>query len=159
MRKIIMCMILIVLGVGFSIWGYGVMRKARASLEWPVKQGTVLKSEVRSTSTSGQSGYQHSANIQYKYTVNNKTYSSDKVIAGSYSSNSARSAEKLTRQYKKGSNVKVYYDPERPDNAVLVPGGTILIYVPLGFGIIATASGIAALLLRKKALPESGYKS
>ncbi len=150
-----MCMILAVLGVGFSIWGYGVMGKARASLNWPVIQGTVVKSEVKTTSTSGESGYQYFANIRYRYKDKKKDYTSDKIIVGSYSSNSSKRAEKLTRQYKKGSNVNVYYNPERPDNAVLIPGGTILIYVPFGFGIIATISGILALLFRKKASPES----
>ena len=150
MRNTIMCIVLIILGIGFAIRGYGVMKTARASLYWPMARGTVMTSEVKITSNSGQAGYQHSADIRYTYTVNGKVYNSGKIVVGSYSSNSARRAEKLTRRYRKGSNVKVYYNPVMPGEAVLKPGGTILIYGPFAFGIIATAAGIFALFYSMK---------
>ncbi len=41
MRNTIMCVVLTILGIGMSWWGYGIMSAARASLEWPIAQGIV----------------------------------------------------------------------------------------------------------------------
>ena len=150
MRNTIMCVVLTILGIGMSWWGYGIMSAARASLEWPIAQGIVTVSDIKISSTSGQQGYQHSADIRYEYRVNGKAYKSNEIVVGDYSGNSANRAEKLTRQYKKGSNVKVYYNYKKPSEAVLIPGGTILVYIPFGFGIIATISGIMALIFRMR---------
>ena len=68
------------------------------------------------------SGYYYSPDVRYRYTVNGKAYNGNKVIAADYSSSSASRAGKITRQYKKGSNVNVYYNPENPGEAVLMPG-------------------------------------
>lgn len=159
-----MGLILIALGTGFSIWGYGVMQTAKASLNWPTTQALIVRSQIKSTMATGDVDYQHSANITYTYTVNGKAYTSGKIIAGDYSSNSSRRAKKIIKRYKKGSDVKAYYNPEKPGEAVLIPGGSILIYVPFGFGILAVCSGVIGLIyyIRKKASgtgPETKRKS
>ena len=138
------------LGIGFSIWGYGVMKIAKASLKWPTTRALIVHSQIKSTSASGEAKYQHSADITYKYTVNGKEYTSNKIIAGDYSSDSSSRAQKIIRRYKKGSHVKAYYNPGRPSEAVLIPGGSILIYVPFGFGILAVCSGVVALIYYSK---------
>ena len=157
MRNTIMCIVLIILGIGFTVWGYGVMNNARASLKWPITRGTVITSEVKTTSDSGKSGYQHSANIRYTYRVDGKDYTSGKIVVGDYSSNSSRRARKLTSRYRKGSQVKIYYNPVKPGEAVLKPGGTLLIYAPFAFGIIAAAAGISAFFYRMKSVASGGH--
>jgi hypothetical protein len=154
MRNILTGAVLVILGIGFSIWGHGVMMTTMASLKWPITQGNITFSEIKATSKIGP-GYYYSPDVRYRYTVNGKDYNGNKVIAADYSSSSASRAGKITRQFKKGSNVNVYYNPENTSEAVLMPGGTLLTYVPFCFGIIATASGIIALLYYgKKKLSE-----
>ena len=150
MRKMILGLVLAALGIGFSIWGYGVMKIARASLEWPTTRALIVRSQIKSTSASGETGYQRSADITYRYTVNGKAYTSNKIIAGDYSSNSGSRAQKIIRQYGAGSYVEAYYNPDRPGEAVLIPGGSKLIYVPFGFGILAVCSGVGALIYYTK---------
>jgi len=148
MRNTIMSIVLTVLGIGISWWGYGKMDAARASLQWPTVPGTVTFSDVKISSNTGQKGYQHSADIRYEYHVSGKAYRSSKVVVGDYSSGSSGRARKLTRRFRTGSNVTVHYNQEDPREAVLIPGGTLLVYVPFGFGIIATLAGIMALVYR-----------
>jgi hypothetical protein len=160
LRNIIMGLVLTVLGIGFSIWGYGVMKITTASLKWPTTRALIVHSQIKSTSVSGEAGYQHSADITYKYTVNGKEHTSNKIIAGDYSSNSSSRAQKIIRQYREGSYVEAYYNPERPSEAVLIPGGSKLIYIPFGFGILAVCSGVVALIYYRKkkvsvSVPES----
>ena len=149
MRNIFMGLILTALGIGFSIWGYGVMESTRASLKWPTTQALIVRSQIKSTSSLGAK-YQHSADIIYKYTINGKEYTSNKIIAGDYSSGNRRRAQKIIRQYRKGSYVEVYYTPGKPSEAVLIPGGSMLIYVPFGFGLLAVCSGVVALIYYSK---------
>jgi hypothetical protein len=141
-----MGLILTALGIGFSIWGYGVMEITRSSLKWPATQALIVRSQIKTTSSSGGTKYQHSADIIYRYTINGKEYTSNKIIVGDYSSSSGRRAKKITRQYREGSYVEAYYNPDRPGEAVLIPGGSILIYVPFVFGILAVCSGVIALI-------------
>jgi hypothetical protein len=141
-----MGLVLTALGAGFSIWGYGVMKSARASLQWPSTRALIVRSQIRSTPVSGKAEYQYSADVIYKYTVFGRQYKSNKIIAGNYSSNSRRRAEKILRRYKEGRYVEAYFNPEKPGQAVLIPGGSILIYVPFGFGILAVCSGFCALI-------------
>lgn len=150
MRYIIMGLVLTALGIGFSIWGYGVMKIAKSSLNWPTTQALIVHSQIKSTSVSGEVEYQHSADIAYRYTVNGKEYASNKIIVGDYSSNSSSRAKKIIRRYRKGSYVEAYYNPEKPSEAVLIPGGSMLIYVPFGFGILAVCSGVVALIYYNK---------
>ncbi len=150
MKNIIMGMVLTALGAGFSVWGYGIIKTTRASLHWPTTRAFIVRSQIRSTSDSGKAGYQHSADITYKYAVNGKVYTSNRIIAGNYSSNTSGRARKIIRQYREGSYVKAYYNPERPGEAVLIPGGTNLIYVPFGFGILAVCAGVGALIYYSK---------
>lgn len=164
MRNTTMGIMLTILGIGISCWGYGIVKVARASLDWPIARGIVTLSEVRTTS-SGTTGYQHSADIRYEYRVmrdrdriygaDGKLFQSSKIVVGNYSGSESH-ARKLTRRFRKGSKVKVHYNHEQPGEAILVPGGTALVYVPFGFGIIATLSGIVALIQgRRKGTAEA----
>ena len=98
MRNILTGAVLVILGIGFSIWGHGVMMTTRASLKWPITQGNITFSEIKATSKTGP-GYYYSPDVRYKYTVNGKDYNGNKVIAADYSSSSASRAGKIIRQH------------------------------------------------------------
>ena len=146
MRKIFTYLILILLGAGFSVWGWGLITDARESLSWPTATGTVLHSRVTSyTSTSdGKPTQMYSADIGYRYTVNKKTYTSRDVSLGEHSSNSSGGMRELTQQYPVGKSITVYYDPDKPHNALLEPGPAFITYIPFAFGVLSIIAGLAA---------------
>lgn len=73
----------------------------------------------------------YSAEINYDFTVDNKSYSGDRVslTSGGSSTSSAREVKKELQAYSVGSAVTVYYDPELPNNAVLQPGADFFTYI------------------------------
>ena len=154
MRKIVTSLIIVMLGAGFSVWGWGLINDARLSLNWPTATGTVLHSRVKSyTSYSdGKSTEMYSADIVYRYTVNTKTYTSSDISLGDHSSSSYGGMEKLIRLYPTGEIVTVYYDPNKPDNALLEPGPAFITYLPFAFGVLSIFAGLFALM-RKKGTP------
>ncbi len=154
MRKIVTYITLIILGAGFTVWGWGLIADARLSLAWPTTAGTVIHSEVKNyTSFSeGKSTQMYSADIKYKYTVNKQTYTSARVSLGDHSSNSSGGMRETTERYPAGKIVTVYYDPRKPENALLELGPAFITYVPFVFGLLSIVAGLTAFI-RKNGAP------
>lgn len=150
MRNIITYLILVMLGVGFSVWGWGLITDARLSLHWPTVTGRVIHSRVKNyTSISeGKSTQMYSADIGYRYTVNNKTYTSRSVSLGDHASGSSGGMRKLTMLYPVGKIITVYYDPRKPGSSLLEPGPAFITYLPFAFGVLSVIAGLAAFIRR-----------
>jgi len=95
----------------------GRLRDTKASkkaLSWPSTPGRVLESEVRKV------GKYHSLDIVYEYTVDGRDHTSNVFsLAGLGPYRNYREAGEA---FPAGKGVNVYYDPEDPANAVLLPG-------------------------------------
>jgi hypothetical protein len=82
----------------------------------------------------------YAAEIDYNFTVNGKSYSGDRITltSGNSSTSSIREVKKELQAYPLGVSVKVYYDSELPNNAVLQPGADfftkLIKYTPFLFG-------------------------
>jgi hypothetical protein len=153
MVKVIIGSILFAVGVGVTIWGFSKLQSAKESLSWPRAEGRVLESNierVRKTSsrsrrkrrrgknrigTNRQSRITYKANVFYEYSVKSNKYSSDKISFGDYSSSNQSHAQNIVNRYPRGKDVKVYYNPEDPQLAVLEPGVSWATYTPLGAGV------------------------
>ncbi len=122
------------------------MKRSRASLSWPTVQGRVLASDVL-TRYSDQSRYDR-ASVLYQYVVGGTTYSSDTVFhsAVRLSGNIQRARETVSR-YPVGSEVRVYYDPDDPEAAVLVPGTAAFSGAALAIGLFFAFTGGGQLLV------------
>lgn len=113
--------------------------EAEASESWPTSIGTIINSEVNQSVDDGTTMY--SAEINYQFNVENKSYVGNKIslASGGTSTSSLREIKKDLQKYPIGKEVTVYYDPELPNNAVLIPGANtftkIIKYAPflLGF--------------------------
>lgn len=122
--------------------------KQASSLAWPSCQGQVTRAVVQS-SRDKDDHVTYSAAIAYAYAVNGQSLSGDRVAWGGRSSSSnAREAEAMVARYPVGSAVQVYYNPERPGEAVLEPaakgGLRTLMIVAVSFvvvGVIFIAIG------------------
>ncbi len=64
--------------------------------------------------------------VSFSYIVNGKRYSSDKVKFGVQSSGLKSGAQKTVNRYPAMKHVKVYFNPNSPEEAVLEPGLKLL---------------------------------
>lgn len=112
--------------------------EAKTSESWPTSTGVITYSDVNQTVDDGTTMY--SAEINYQFNVENKSFTGNKIslASGGTSTSSLREIKKDLQKYPIGKEVTVYYDPELPNNAVLIPGANtytkIIKYVPYVFG-------------------------
>lgn len=94
-------------------------RKAMRSKSWPTTEGVVLASDVVSTHSS-EGGTSYRADVAYRYNVGERTYTNDLVAFGAKNSfGGYGGAVKTADKYVPGSPVRVHYDPNKPQTAVL----------------------------------------
>lgn len=116
------------------------VKEAKDSESWPTTSGIITHSEIQQSESDGTTMY--SSEINYDFTIDDKSYSGDRITlsSGSSSTSSIREVKKELQAYPIGANVKVYYDPVLPNNAVLKPGADfftkLVKYSPLLFGFI-----------------------
>ncbi|MRT93133.1 DUF3592 domain-containing protein [Ancylomarina sp. 16SWW S1-10-2] len=116
------------------------VEEANVSETWPTTTGIITNSDIRQSESDGTTMY--AAVINYDFTVDNKSYSGDRITltSGNSSTSSIREVKKDLQAYPTGANVKVYYDPELPNNAILEPGADfftkIIKYAPFLLGFI-----------------------
>ncbi len=140
--------------VGYCIlafWGKPTLRNAKESVDWPTVPGVVTESKVGSH--RGDDGTTYSADVTYKYTVDDTEISCERIWFGDNYSSSGRSQfVKIVSEYPVGNEVTVFYKPDDPFIAVLKPGPVFSSYIGfgLGWGFLVIGGG---LLL----IPMSGF--
>jgi hypothetical protein len=151
--------IFLVLGVvflGTGVWRLGGAVAAivgwRAAQRWCETRGTIAHAAVRAVweRTSGQTLDWRSwwADVGYDYVVDGQSYRGQRVAFG-YRGLSRAGAEDVVARFPTGASVPVWYDPARPERAVLMqePAWTGLAYrtgggvglVLLGWVLVAAA--------------------
>lgn len=120
--------------------------EAEASIEWPTTSGVITSSEMtkewqQDKQQLNKGDYMYSAHVRYNYSVNGEEYSGTRIEAAQSSTSSQSSAEETLHKYAKANTVTVYYNPESPNRAMLVPGASfglkLLFKLPLVFCVIA----------------------
>lgn len=106
------------------------LREVRAASRWPSTQGEIISSKSSAkTVTTHHATYDENedkvekrnfARITYRYTVNGKQFTCDRLSVGEDLGNDDVRG-KLER-YPKGRMVEVFYNPEKPGKAVLERG-------------------------------------
>lgn len=98
-------------------------QRARASQQWAETMGVVGASAVQArTSSSGSGGTttSHYPEVLYEYTVAGRKYMGQRVNFGSAVGYGNRAtAQAIADRYVPGSQVRVYYNPVNPADAVL----------------------------------------
>ncbi len=138
------------LGLGIYMIRTGV-RKGRISSrrdEFEPVRARVRSSELRKhTSTSGGGGVWWAPEIEYQYSVDGETYTSDSVWPGEDMSGTDRERrEEIVDEYSEGEVVEAYYDPADPSVAFLENesrGGASVLLVVMGAS--ATVAGVAGV--------------
>jgi Protein of unknown function (DUF3592) len=114
-------------------------RKSKASALWPSVQGTVVFSQMVDYRTGG--GTTSIPKVTYSYAVNEQAYECSTVKFGI-----ARS-EKLVAKYPRGNAVEVFFDPQKPSDAVLEKGGSTTAILLGGVGIIVFCLGVSLWMM------------
>ncbi len=132
-------------GLGISVFGWIVLQNARVSAGWPTVQGQIVESTVRES--TDEDGTSYFADVRFRYVVDDQPYTADTVNFGQYGSSDPNHAQEIVSKYEYGGSVLVYYDPEKPQTAVLQPGTTWSSFFILGFGSIFALIGLGMFLL------------
>lgn len=132
-------------GVGLILMALFTIRAANAARAWPSTEGTVLSWQEASTTAhrapTQQSGQEQPVQItiRYEYSVDGETYQHDRIAF-------ALGMPDLPA-HDEGDAITVYYDPDLPSEAVLLPGesGSTGITIWIGAGACAIAMVLAVM--------------
>ncbi len=130
-------------GTGLLIYGLYQRNRLRASQSWRQASGTITKADLAVHQDSESSSY--SVALLYEYMVDGVRYTGKRIgFGGRQYVRKKRALQELER-YPVNSSVAVYFDPEKPADAVLAresPDSLIMI----AGGVLLLGIVVAGLL-------------
>jgi hypothetical protein len=130
--------LLMIIFLGFWRYYFGIKSKS-----WPVTDGVIIsgKSEYHAN-PSAVNGY--IPNIEYRYKVNDKNYTSTRInFSLNESAGNKANAANILNKYRNGSEVKVYYNPNKPEQSVIETGNNnVHFFLTMTLGVVCIG-GIA----------------
>jgi hypothetical protein len=107
---------------------------------WPTTEGIVVKSHVLKSNPPGvNSGMEIDKyfypNILYSFSFNNVAYKNSKLYYGAYQP-SETNAREFVEKYPTGSTVKIYYNPNNPNESVLEIDWKFKSFLIFGCGLL-----------------------
>lgn len=102
------------------------------------------------TISNSDKNYSYSAVINYRYVVGGQSYTSNRFSYAGSSSGSETEAQSIVNQHPPGAQVTAYYNPDKPDEAVLDNSepSTTVPFAALGVmwlvGLLVLGKGIVA---------------
>jgi len=114
-------LILSLVGLIVTISALRSRRQAGESQAWPGTQGRVIESRLNKRETTDGEGKEttaYAAVVRYTYSVTGKEYTGDRIAFGVKPLN-RNSAAEIVNRYSVDRPVMVYYDPKKPQQAVL----------------------------------------
>ncbi len=118
--------LLIAFVVFFGVLAWRAWQIRQASPEWPYVEGEMVSTRVfAQNETGGDRGvstHEWYTEVHYRYTVNGQTYTGNRLRAFGLHHFSRDQAEAELTPFPVGARVKVYYNPNKPSESVLIPG-------------------------------------
>jgi hypothetical protein len=124
----------IAVGIGVAAYFVWAMKRQLATGKWIAASGKVLESRILDHGSSLE------PYVKYSYVVRGQTYISERMAPNAYvydQSASMSSVNRMIAPYAVGKTIKVYFDPNNPQDAVLKKSDSILTNV-----ILVVVSGI-----------------
>lgn len=111
---------------------------------WLSTNGVVTHSKVSCGFFKHGSGYSEELELSYEFTVNEKQYEGNQLVAGndiswSTSFPGISKARQDVKEYPAGKSVTIYYDPQRPDRNALGYGNKMAGAWVMGAGLLCIA--------------------
>jgi len=144
--------ICLVVGICVFVSGIAIRKKLQSSESWPKTVGVIRESAVQPgfTRTGGSNFiYVVRPKVVYEYHVEGRKHTSSQLALIEYNSANKNLAEEKAERYSVGQQIDVYYNPQKPEFAVLTVGDPTNGKLPCGtmiLGIVLTVSGIVCLL-------------
>ena len=114
--------------------GWGVYQQFRVRHFLPV-EGVVTHSQVEVN--TGSDGTTYYPDIHFRYTVAGQTHDTGRYRIQSISSSGRSGKQKIVRRYPVGSKVQAWYDPDKPQVAVINNSFSFFPVIFLAIGVIA----------------------
>ena len=114
-----------------------ILFQAQLSNKWPFVNGVVLSSNIIYEQVNyEEGGFKH--NIVYQYSVDDKVYTSNKIHFGMIFYDFSEKNAKVRRELKvkKNDNIKIYYNPKKAKDAVLITGVDPSTLIPIFFLVL-----------------------
>jgi hypothetical protein len=149
--------ILALLGAVFGVVAFVRERRlASASLRWPTATGIIVASGTIEEAIEDKSNndssfvrkiYRYQVDLRYAFQVGKRDFVGTNANWGATAVYGLRElAEKAASRYRPGQPVTVYYDPDRPANAVLEPDSRKGSLSPIILAAICAVVGSAFLV-------------
>ena len=97
-------------------------RKSSASMAWPSTTGQISTASVRQNSATDEDGhvnFTYSPIVEYDFPVNGQAFKGRRINYGITASPTREAAQKEVDRFPIGRQVTVFYNPEKPSEAVL----------------------------------------
>ena len=127
-----LAVILAVVGVVLTLFGWWKRRKLQASMSWPQVTGTIIGGGIEKSRNArdddGSYRVSYTPKVQYRYVAVGVTIVGSRIAHVERSYDSLLTAEAELALYPADSPVVVYFNPQKPSEAVLVrkaPGAII----------------------------------
>jgi len=141
----IVATIILFTGIITLFYVISLFSKAAKSKNWPFIKGFIISSEVIELHDSTEKGKYASTyrnKILFKYKVNEKEFLSSNLFWGSKISDSSLDDKKeYASKYTEGMEVDIYYNPDKPHQAVIEPGIKFVLYLNLIFALFILLMG------------------
>jgi hypothetical protein len=138
----------------------GAVRQARAE-SYPTVEGEITRSEITEHYDS-EDGTTYGADLAFTYDVGGVAYTSEKYRYGEMSSSDRSIAAGIVSAHRVGARVTVYYNPRKPDDAILQPGIAgqdlflALFLTPFNIVMLALWFGVGGVVWRTFHKPPAG---
>ena len=130
----IMGALFILLGVAVSVLLLRQLLHARRSRKWPSVWGELDEVGWRKVMHRNPNASPHSTmgriDVRYRYQVDGQEFTGTRMTFSDNIAKTRRRLDALVTDHRNTRLVKVFYDPKRPADSVLVPGPSLYNYTP-----------------------------
>lgn len=141
--------IYIALIICITYFGFISIPKSFKTKNWIEVSGKVTDSHLVKTQKTHRSGKRitaFSANIHYEYIIDGQTYSGSKNRFSERSLNGEKIKQTMLERFPIGATVPVYYNPNNPNESVLVKGLNTIYLFAIGIFLTLIAFMTATIL-------------
>ncbi len=132
---------LLLAGAVSFAWNGWITINAFATRYWDTSEGMVYSSEIEfATASLGTSAFYH-PNVTYRYRIEGKVYTGQSIYYSDLAFLSFEAAQELVEQFPTSQVTTVYYNPRDPEETVLVPGPSPVMWMLFGPAILFLVMG------------------
>jgi Protein of unknown function (DUF3592) len=122
MIPLILPAITILICAALCAWEWRMIVLGRAAMSWPRTEGFIADARFNETIVQDDDDAMYSAHLVFAYTVRGRRYRSRRFTYRQTRGLTQSAAYALLRGIRRGQIIDVYYDPKRPERAVVLPG-------------------------------------